>query len=103
MKKENIKIYLLDSLNMIIGEDFDNAVGSACKVVITPQGPAIGSFYIGINEDNDFCVDIDKTKITILSAKTPRPMIVEAYLKIISGEPIHASKIIRPKFNPNLN
>lgn len=103
MNKENVYVYLLSNLLIIIGEDAGKIIKNACKVFQTNQGPAISSLFLNITGPKELGMDIEKKGLSIVKVEKPSSTVADGYELFLSGaRPAPESNIIKvPRFNKN--
>ena len=105
MIKENIRIYLLSNLSIIIGEDNGKEIKDAARVVIMSyiengrqaKGPAITPLFMSMSTEKKLGVDVNKKQFNIVDSDIPLENIVEGYLQFLTGIRAEPSKIFMPK------
>lgn len=98
---ENVKLFLLSNLSVIIGKDEKKVIKDACKVMSSIQGTMISSFFMSGTKEKNFGLDIGKNQVDLLYAADPLDELKQAYLNFLSGETITQKKIIVPKNSLN--
>ena len=86
IKEEFVTVYLLDSLNLLIGEDCGKVIKNAVRVLRMPQGPALTPLFADISENKNFGTDVRKKDLKIIMERAPEMQIVTAYIEMVTGE-----------------
>ena len=92
-----VKLFLLNTLDIIIGKVEDDIIKDACRVMTIQKGQAVVSLFMGFTGEIENGFDLKRVHLKILSIQTPNKPLEEAYLKYISGERQQKSNIIMPK------
>lgn len=99
--KNEIKVYALDTLAILIGEDEKGMIKNACRVESIPQGIGITPIYKGKCIDKPDEIDIEKKNLNIISEGKPPDYILDAYNKYMTGYREGRKRIITPKIGIN--
>jgi hypothetical protein len=92
----NTKVYLLNSMNIIIGTDEKDMIKNALKIIRLSQGEAIIPLFSSFLEKPE-PIDIDKKLLNIMAIRDPKLELKEAYKRFLSGEFEGKRRIITPK------
>jgi hypothetical protein len=84
LNKNNIYVYVVGNLLLLIGEDTGQTIKNCCRLKATTQGPAFTPLFVQFTENQNVFRDIEKKKLSIIASEKPIELILNAYIKLLT-------------------